>query len=78
MFVNVVLRKKDTGEIIDTDEGGVWADISFNSDGSIDITALGTCIDNSTRTEPDTIEKELNVNEYELVSIDLINTEGMK
>ncbi|RDU22876.1 hypothetical protein [Anaerosacchariphilus polymeriproducens] len=70
VFVNVKIKNKDTGEVIDTDENGVFANISFNCDGSIEIESLGTCVDNSTRLEPDSIEKDFDINEYEIVSIE--------
>lgn len=73
MQVNVTIKNRNTGEIMDTDENGVFANIAFNADGSVEIETLGTCVDNSTRFEPDTIEKGLDINDYEIVSIDFNN-----
>ena len=72
MFVNVTIKNKNTGEVIDTDENGVFAIISFIANGDIEVESLGTCVDNSTRTEPDTIEKNFDINEYEILSIEFI------
>jgi len=72
MFVNVTIKNKKTGEVIDTDENGVFAIIRFEANGNIEVESLGTCVDNSTRTEPDTIEKNFDISEYEILSIDFI------
>jgi hypothetical protein len=72
MFVNVTIKNKKTGEVIDTDENGVFAIIRFEANGNIEVVSLGTCVDNSTRTEPDTIEKNFDISEYEILSVDII------
>lgn len=73
MFVNVTIKNKNTGALIDTDRDGVFAEICFNSNGDIEIEAIGTCVENSTNMEQDTVEMYFDVEEYEIVSVEFIN-----
>ncbi|URZ15455.1 hypothetical protein [Clostridium felsineum] len=72
MFVNVIVKNKMTGELLETEKDGLYISLDIEADGSIEIEDIGTCIDNSTYLEQDTKETQLNAIEFELVSIDLI------
>lgn len=70
MNAYVEIKNKKTGEVLNTDEHGVFVIIHCEADGNVVIDELGTCVDNSTRTEPDTTEKYFDVADYEVLSID--------
>lgn len=72
MKYNVAVKNKETGEILNTKEHGIFVSVTFEADGTIDIDEIGVCIDTSTMASPDTKEEYFNEEKYEIVSIKLI------
>lgn len=73
MFMNVIVKNKRTGKILETEKDGLYVNLNCEADGSFEIDDIGTCVDNSTYMEQDTEEKQLNPDDFELVSINNID-----
>lgn len=67
--LNLIVRNKKTGEMLETDIDGLFATLHIQADGKLEIEDIGTCIDDSIGLIQDTTEKHLYPGEYEIVDI---------
>lgn len=71
MFVNMTIKNKKSRKILNTEEHGLFGTITIQADGTIEIDELGTCIDTLSKMVPETEENYLDVEDYEITSIEI-------